>query len=298
MWTNHDIDRRAVWGAVLITVLVHGLLYVFLPSVLAVKVNLTKPVEVLVKPVAIPENRLPPSMRLAEANTVANKQAPTATPLIAAQNQTVAQPVPEKVKTESVTPRSTGQDENQFKVVQAMPRPISVSEASSREGEAGTASAKVGSLPKKEAVSVSEKKSVDPSPEQRPRAVVPMGTTGLLLRNNVGVNRAGAIAISARFSNYGDYTQRMMEAIQSSWWSILEKSKFESVARGRVVVQFKLCRDGSVMDAQILRSEVPQILALACKDAVQAPAPFDAWREDMVAMFGEEDIVIINFHYL
>jgi hypothetical protein len=52
------------------------------------------------------------------------------------------------------------------------------------------------------------------------------------------------------------------------------------------------------MDAQILRSEVPQILALACKDAVQAPAPFDAWREDMVAMFGEEDIVIINFHYL
>ncbi|NBV39368.1 MAG: hypothetical protein EBS00_07415, partial [Verrucomicrobia bacterium] len=92
-------------------------MYLFLPSVLAVKVNLTKPVEVLVKPVAIPENRLPPSMRLAEANTVANKQAPTATPLIAAQNQTAAQPVPEKVKTASVTPRSTGQDENQFKVV-------------------------------------------------------------------------------------------------------------------------------------------------------------------------------------
>lgn len=298
VWSSNEVDRRAMWGAMLITVLVHGLMAVFLPQVLTVKVNLAKPVEVLVKPVSIPENRLPPSMRLAEANASANKQAPTATPLIAAQNQLAAQPIPEKVKTESVTPRSIGQDENQIKVVQAMPRPISVSEVSASEGKAGTASAKVGILPKKESISVSEKKSVEPSPEQRPQAIVPSGTTGLLLRNNVGVNRAGAVAISARFSNYGDYMQRMMEAIQSSWWSILEKSKFESVARGRVVIQFKMCRDGSVVDVEILRSEVPQILAFACKDAVQAPAPFDAWREDMVALFGEDDIVTITFHYL
>lgn len=298
MWSHYEIDRRAVCGAMLITVLVHALMIVFLPEVLTVKVNLAKPVEVFVKPVAIPENRLPPSMRLAEVNTVANKQAPTTTPLVAAQNQVAAQPIPEKVKTESVTPRSEGQDETKIKVVQAMPRPISVSEASGSEGKAGTASAKVGLMPKKETSVASEKKSVEPSLNQSPRAVVPVGTTGLLLRNNVGVNRAGAVAISARFSNYGDYMQRMMEAIQSSWWSILDQSKFETVARGRVVIQFKLCRDGSVVDVEILRSEVPQILAFACKDAVQAPSPFDAWREDMVALFGEDDIVTITFHYL
>lgn len=230
---------------------------------------------------------------------MANKQAPVETPLIAAQNQVAAQPVPEKEKTQSVTPRSSGQDANQIRVAQAMPRPISVSEASLGETGAGTASAKVGVLPKKESeIPVEKREAKNASAAEPPRAVIPSGTMGLLLRNNVGVNQAGAVAISARFSNYGDYTQRMMEAIQSSWWSIIEKSKFETVARGRVVVQFKIYRDGSVVDVQILRSEVPQILALACKDAVQAPAPFDSWREDMVALFGEEDIVVINFTYL
>ena len=123
------------------------------------------------------------------------------------------------------------------------------------------------------------------------------GTAGLLLRNSVGVNRAGAVAIDARFSQYGDYTQRMLEAIQSSWWSIIERSQFESLQRGRVTVRFRLHRDGTVTDATILSNEVTRVMSLACKDAVMAPAPYDIWRADMVALYGESDIVTINFYY-
>jgi outer membrane biosynthesis protein TonB len=131
----------------------------------------------------------------------------------------------------------------------------------------------------------------------RPRASVPSGTYGLLLRRPVGVSRAGSIAIDARFSNYGDYTQRMMEAIQSSWWSIIERSRFEGVTRGHVFVRFRLHRDGTVTDAQVLGSDVTRVMTLACKDAVMAPAPYDIWRADMVAMYGESDTVTINFLY-
>jgi hypothetical protein len=35
----------------------------------------------------------------------------------------------------------------------------------------------------------------------------------------------------------------------------------------------------------------------ACKDAISACAPFDAWRPDMVALFGEVDVVTFRFHY-
>ena len=126
---------------------------------------------------------------------------------------------------------------------------------------------------------------------------MPSGTYGLLLRRPVGVSRAGSIAIDARFSNYGDYTQRMLEAIQSTWWSIIERSRFEGVARGSVIVRFRLHRDGTVTDAQILGSEVTRVMSLACKDAVMAPAPYDIWRADMVAMYGESDTVTINFIY-
>jgi outer membrane biosynthesis protein TonB len=131
----------------------------------------------------------------------------------------------------------------------------------------------------------------------RPRASVPSGTYGLLLRRPVGVNRAGTIAVDARFSNYGDYTQRMLEAIQSSWWSIIERSRFEGLSRGNVIVRFRLHRDGTVTDTQVLGSEVTRVMTLACKDAVMAPAPYDIWRADMVAMYGESDTVTINFIY-
>jgi len=30
---------------------------------------------------------------------------------------------------------------------------------------------------------------------------------------------------------------------------------------------------------------------------VMAPAPYDIWRADMVAMYGESDTVTINFFY-
>jgi hypothetical protein len=126
---------------------------------------------------------------------------------------------------------------------------------------------------------------------------LPAGTAGLLLRNNIGVNKVGTVAVDARFSSYGDYAQRMMEAIQSSWWDIIDRMRLETAVRGNVVVRFKLHRDGSVTDATILYENVPRLMALACKDAVQSPAPFDPWRSDMVALFGQEDDVTITFQY-
>jgi len=62
-------------------------------------------------------------------------------------------------------------------------------------------------------------------------------------------------------------------------------------------VRFRLHRDGTVTDAVILSNEVTRVMSLACKDAVMAPAPYDIWRADMVALYGESDIVTINFYY-
>lgn len=295
---DSPIDVRAVLLAGFCTVALHVALVLALPKTLGVAVPLARLVEVSVAPATIPEHRLPPSMRLAEVNALANRIAPKETPFVAARNQTAAQPVPETTPTKSALPRSAGTEEA-VRLAQGRPRSIDESETMKSEGTPGSASAVVGARPKSgdsgQAAEAPKVASVDP---ERPRASVPSGTSGLLLRNNVGVNKAGMVAVDARFSNYGDYAQRMMEAIQSSWWAIIDRTRFESVARGRVVVRFKLHRDGSVTDAAILSSDVPRLMALACKDAVQSPAPFDAWRADMVALFGQEDEVTITFHYL
>ena len=280
----------------------HLLLLWVLPDSFQKVVAFVRPIEVLTAPVKIDEARLPPKLRFIETNPLANQAVPKTTPFTSSRNQTAAQPVPEKMPTNSPLPKSDGTSE-QLRIAKGKPRSIDQSEAQPISQPSISMAAPVKAPPPPGPGKSAAQPSPTPAPvpvaanPDRPRASVPSGTYGLLLRRPVGVNRAGTIAVDARFSNYGDYTQRMLEAIQSSWWSIIERSRFESVTRGNVIVRFRLHRDGTVTDARVLSTEVTRVMTLACKDAVMAPAPYDIWRADMVAMFGESDTVTINFIY-
>lgn len=298
MRPEEPIDLRSAAIAVAASVGLHLLLLWALPDTFHKVVVLARPVEVLTAPVKIDEARLPPKLRFAETNPAANQAVPKTAPFTSSRNQTAAQPVPEKSPTNSALPRSAGTSE-EIRLAQGKPRSIDQSQAAPAPQPAVSMAAPTKAAPPPGPGKSAAKPAPAPvaaNPE-RPRAAAPSGTYGLLLRRPVGVNRAGSLAIDARFSNYGDYTQRMMEAIQSSWWSIIERSRFEGVTRGRVTVSFRLHRDGTVTDAQVLGTEVTRVMTLACKDAVMAPAPYDIWRADMVAMYGESDTVTINFHY-
>lgn len=298
MRPEESIDLRSAALAVAVSLGLHLLLLWALPDTFHKVVAFVRPVEVLTAPVKIDEARLPPKLRFIETNPLANQAVPKTAPFTSSRNQTAAQPVPEKMPTNSPLPKSDGTSE-QLRIAKGKPRSIDQSEAQPISQPSVSMAAPVKAAPPPGP----GKSAARPSPTpvaanpDRPRATVPSGTYGLLLRRPVGVNRAGSIAVDARFSNYGDYTQRMLEAIQSSWWSIIERSRFESVSRGRVTVSFRLHRDGTVTDAKIHGSEVTRVMTLACKDAVMAPAPYDIWRADMVAMYGESDTVTINFHY-
>ena len=298
MRPEESIDLPSATIAVVVSLGLHVLLFLLLPDTFQKVVVLVQPVEVLTAPVKIDEARLPPKLRFAETNPAANQAVPKVAPFTSSRNQTAAQPVPEKKPTNSALPKSAGTSE-QVRLAQGKPRSIDQSESAPVVQASVSMSAPVKAAPPPGPGKSAAKPAPAPvaaNPE-RPQASTPSGTYGLLLRRPVGVSRAGSIAIDARFSNYGDYTQRMMEAIQSSWWSIIERSRFEGVARGSVVVRFRLHRDGTVTDTQILGTEVTRVMSLACKDAVMAPAPYDIWRADMVAMYGESDTVTINFHY-
>ena len=301
MRPDDPIDLRAAAFAAAASLGLHLLLLWLLPDSFRQAVMLVRPVEVLTAPVKIDEARLPERLRFAETNPAANQAVPKAAPFTSSRNQTAAQPVPEKNPTHSALPKSAGTSP-EIRLTQGKPRSIDQSQAQPTPAPViAMAGPKAAPPPGPGKAAAKPAPKAAPAPvaadPERPRASIPSGTAGLLLRNSVGVNRAGAVAIDARFSQYGDYTQRMLEAIQSSWWSIIERSQFEGVQHGRVTVRFRLHRDGTVTDAMILSNEVTRVMSLACKDAVMAPAPYDIWRADMVAMFGESDIVTINFFY-
>jgi outer membrane biosynthesis protein TonB len=297
---EESIDQRSAAIAVAVSLGLHLLLFWVVPDTFHKVVAFVRPVEVLTAPVKIDEARLPPKLRFIETNPLANQAVPKTTPFTSSRNQTAAQPVPEKMPTNSPLPKSDGTSE-QLRIAQGKPRSIDQSQSAPAPQPSISMAAPAKATPPPGPGKAVAQPSPAPVPvaanPDRPRASVPSGTYGLLLRRPVGVNRAGSIAVDARFSNYGDYTQRMMEAIQSSWWSIIERSRFEGVSRGNVIVRFRLHRDGTVTDAQVLGTEVTRVMTLACKDAVMAPAPYDIWRADMVAMYGESDTVTINFIY-
>ena len=301
MRPDDPIDLRAAAFAAVASLGLHLLLLWLLPDTFRQVVAIVRPIEVLTAPVKIDEARLPAKLRFAETNPVANQAVPKTAPFTSSRNQTAAQPMPEKMPSNSALPKSAGTSP-EIRLAQGKPRSIDQSQAQPPPAPAISMAGPQTAPPPgpgKAAARPVPKAAPAPTPTdpERPRASIPSGTAGLLLRNSVGVNRAGAVAIDARFSQYGDYTQRMLEAIQSSWWSIIERSQFEGVNRGRVTVRFRLHRDGTVTDATILSNEVTRVMSLACKDAVMAPAPYDAWRADMVALYGESDIVTINFYY-
>ena len=300
MQSARTTEFRSAAIAVAASLGLHLLLFWLLPDSFQKVVVFVRPVEVLTAPVKIDEARLPPKLRFIETNPLANQAVPKTTPFTSSRNQTAAQPVPEKMPTNSPLPKSAGTSE-QLRIAQGKPRSIDQSQAAPATQPSVSMAAPVKAVPPPGPGKSAAQPAPAPVPvaanPDRPRAAVPSGTYGLLLRRPVGVSRAGSIAVDARFSNYGDYTQRMLEAIQSSWWSIIERSRFEGLSRGSVIVRFRLHRDGTVTDAQILGSEVTRVMSLACKDAVMAPAPYDIWRADMVAMYGESDTVTINFHY-
>ncbi|MDR2863912.1 MAG: hypothetical protein LBV54_08620 [Puniceicoccales bacterium] len=135
-----------------------------------------------------------------------------------------------------------------------------------------------------------------PAPLPRPQAAK-VGTTGILMRNPSGVNQAGVLTLDAKYSEFGDYAQRMIEIIQASWWLIIERAQIHEAYGAVVVIEFTLCKDGTLKDVIVSSSSAKQAGTYACKDAIESRAPFDPWRPDMVAMLGEEEHSKFTFHY-
>ena len=267
--------------AAALTLLLHAGAWQWLAVPFSQLVPSVSPV-VTLRRTAVDPARLPPAWRLAETSPAGNREAPPSAPFLAARNQTAAQPHPIP-GAQSNLPHSAGESNDSLRLAQATPAPPSdpLSSVPVRPAEAGTPRIS-GAVAR-------------PNPLLAPSR--PTGTSGLILRNPSDTGRAGSLALDARFSAYGDYAQRLLEAVQSSWWLLIERRQAPDLVAGTVIVRFRLLPDGSVPEAEIVFSSVGTVAALACKDAVTLPAPYDAWRPEMAALLGDDEWVTITFHY-
>ncbi len=105
---------------------------------------------------------------------------------------------------------------------------------------------------------------------------------GEKMKEEGGVKRSHvAASFDAIGSPFGEYDERVIDAIQQRWYDLIDARNNSSDPGGRVVVEFRLHFDGTVSDLHVVRTDVGPLLSSMCVSAISDPAPYERWPEVM-----------------
>ncbi len=142
--------------------------------------------------------------------------------------------------------------------------------------------------------------AIDPKhPRPRPTIVSQQQVRpAILAENKFGSQNVGVTAINAKFSNYGAYLQRLVEAVQLEWDSLLDSSQTMPPSGTYVVVHFFINSDGNVVRFGSVDSHSSTWGSQACTSAITNRAPYGVWSDDMKAALNPEgEELVFTFYY-
>jgi len=101
--------------------------------------------------------------------------------------------------------------------------------------------------------------------------------------DDAGTARTGAPALDVRLTGYGDYDARFFAAISIAW---RKQIKDRSWVASTVKVDFNLHSNGRIDNVQIHDTRAASILQFFCREAIEQPAPFEPWSNEMRTQLG------------
>ncbi len=153
--------------------------------------------------------------------------------------------------------------------------------------------------PLNDATSYANQPAIDPKrPRPRPQVVRQQQVRpAILSENKIGTSNVGVIAHNALMTTYGQYLQRMIEAVQIRWEEILENLRANPTIGSSVVVKFVMNSDGNIVSVGVEQSSAPETATRACVSAITDRMPYGAWTDDMKAILGDKQEMVFSFHY-
>lgn len=133
-------------------------------------------------------------------------------------------------------------------------------------------------------------------PKARPRLTAPRST--ILTNRAAGVRDIGLTGIDARWSEYGEYLQELVEIIQASWYRILAESRISAPRGSMVAVTFKINSLGETDIVKVEDEGAGRQAVFSCQNAIQARQPYRKWTEQMIAVLGEEQTLTFRFYHM
>lgn len=136
-------------------------------------------------------------------------------------------------------------------------------------------------------------------PQDRPRlaasAINARNTRTIL--NEFGSKNIGLVAYNAKWSSYGEYLQRLIDAVQVQWERLILRSAFYPTPGSTVRVVFKLDSTGMISEVVTVDGTGAELAQRLCVSAITERAPYGEWSEDMRTVLGEEQELTFTFHY-
>ena len=121
---------------------------------------------------------------------------------------------------------------------------------------------------------------------------------GPLADNRTRASSQGTVAVDSRFSEFGAYQQRMIEAISRQWNLLGSAYDLNTAVNTIVVVEYPLNKNGELTAISTPFSNSTNTGRGLCEQSILTTAPYGEWTRDMIAALGEQDQQVrITFHY-
>jgi hypothetical protein len=140
--------------------------------------------------------------------------------------------------------------------------------------------------------------AIDPThPRARPSLEQVHTRPAVFQDNQFGTSNIGPIAVDARWSNYGAYLHKMLEAIQLQWERILIESQTEPPSGSYVTVKFTMDSKGRITEILDVENTSSEQGKQSCLSAITLTAPYGDWTDDMIAVLGNSQELTFRFYY-
>ncbi len=135
-------------------------------------------------------------------------------------------------------------------------------------------------------------------PKERPRlASVSLNRSTVLTTRVTGTSNVGIVGRDARWSEYGEYLNELLEIVQTQWYRILEESRVSPPRGSHVVITFKINAKGETDIVKVEDADSGKQGVFSCQNAITYPQPYRKWSAQMIAVLGESQELTISFYY-
>jgi hypothetical protein len=135
-------------------------------------------------------------------------------------------------------------------------------------------------------------------PKERPRlASTSLNRNSPLANRAAGTSNVGVIGRDARWSEYGDYLNQLIEIVQQSWYNILRESRVSPPRGSHVIVTFRINSKGETEIVKVEDTDAGKQGVFSCQNAITYPQPYRKWTDQMVALLGDSQELTFSFYY-